>query len=151
MGQATTSYSFCSPSPSLSSPHPEHRSALTKHAGWNLCVQVHSSPSIVICLRAGDLGSTSDAGYGSSSDGPIPQLGSSHRSPASRSLVSTRWRIVGPGAGGGVHSLGTRGADGDRGNGPAPAPAAPLVNGGRLAAMPPKLPKNCWMNVEAWS
>jgi hypothetical protein len=86
-------------SPSLSGPHPATRSALTRHAGWNVCPHTDApSPSERMTTRA-----RSAVGSGSSSDGPSPQDTSSQRNPFSRSPCSTRWRRVKPGGGGGTH------------------------------------------------
>jgi len=86
-------------SPSLSGPHPATRSALTRHAGWNVCLHTDApSPSELTTTRE-----RSAVGSGSSSDGPSPQDTSSQRNPFSRSPCSTRWRSVRPGGGGGTH------------------------------------------------
>jgi hypothetical protein len=81
-------------------------SALTKQAGWN--VWAHASPPdlrgrIDSCFML-----ASDE-FGSSSDGPTPQLTSQHLRPTSRSFCSTRCRSVSPGGGGSVQGLFSRG------------------------------------------
>ena len=101
---------------SLSGPHPATRSALTRHAGWNVCPHTDApSPSERMTTRA-----RSAVGSGSSSDGPSPQDMSSHRKPFSRSPCSTRWRRVKPGGGGGTH--GRFGAAGPGACGAVPVP-----------------------------
>lgn len=110
-GQLTSTNPLArSRSPSLSGVHPATRSALTKHAGWNVCSQpdAPSTPSERMITRE-----RSVVGSGSSSDGPTPQDTSSQRRPCSRSLCSTLWRKVRPGGGGGTHvRFGAPGRDG---------------------------------------
>ena len=113
-GQLTT---LCSSPPSFvalsPSPHPAHRSALTRQLGWKTCAQTASSPpsfKIPTRFMEGESGPLNTSGKGSSSEGPTPQLVSWHLKPARRSLASTRCLNVGPGAGGGIHSLGASGS-----------------------------------------
>jgi len=84
-GQLTTSYSSLPSFVGRSfSPHPAHRSALTRQAEWKICPQTVSSPppfKIPIRFMDGELRSLNTSGKGSSSEGPIPQLGSSHLKP----------------------------------------------------------------------